>query len=163
MAKRRTKLQTGRKIPLDVTQEIIDLSTPCCKQTCVLSNAAIESLKELFGSKQIRVRSTDAGISFPVDGYRYEGRFAPVGVKRLHRFDSAFDKARKKGLSVELSIESARKALTPFKTNFIIAGRAKVAPPMSDSDKKRLRDKKAKDRKAGLIRIYPPKARQLSV
>lgn len=129
MARAKT-IKVGAVIPVRVTQQDIDNSTPCDKGNCMLTLAGMRTLKERFGDHNYRVRSTNHGMTFDLNGYRILAVFDHQTGHRIFQYDETYKKTR--------SIAKARAAARPAKAKLMVEScqRIPVYPPMSEATKK---------------------------
>lgn len=138
----RTKYRTP------VTREHIDKSCPCDMSDCMQYHALYDDLPTKFAQvERIRhIRATPFGFDFVFDhkitgdAYTAECVFGRKTARKVFSFDEVFLKT-KKALGKTAAVEKARKAINAFVGEWWIENIRKYDPkPMSDADKKRLRN-----------------------
>jgi hypothetical protein len=132
MAKAKT-IKVGTVIPIEVTQEDIDNSTPCDKGNCMLTRAGIRTLKSRFGDQNYKVKSTNHGMTFDINGYRVLTVFDHQTGHRIYQYDETYKRTR--------NVAKARAAARPSRAKLMVEScqRVPVYPAMSEATKQALR------------------------
>jgi hypothetical protein len=152
---RTKKLNVGAVIPVQVTREAIEKSTPCDKGNCMLTLAGIATLESRFGKQKYNVKSTNHGMTFDVNGYRILTVFNHGTGHKIYQYDEIYKRTR--------NAEKARASVKPFMAKLMVESCQKVPvyPPMSEATKQALRGRpKRKDTVRSGIKIS--NRRQLS-
>lgn len=153
----RLKVRVGDVIPVDVTREIIDGSTPCNKDECMLHNGFMELCKTHELPVQ-RCKATNHGLQFDVYGRRILTVFDTKTSERIYGYDETFTRTRSK--------EKARASVRPFKARLMVESSTAVppkGPPMSEEQKKALADWRKKNPRADKKRAGKGVRRKISM
>jgi hypothetical protein len=132
MAPRVKTIKVGTVIPLKITRENIDESTPCDKGTCMATLSGIQTLESRFGKQNYRVRSTNHGMTFRINGYDVLTVFDHQTSHNIYQYDEIYRRTK--------SIAKARASVKPFKAKLMVEScqKAPIYPAMSEATKKDL-------------------------
>jgi hypothetical protein len=133
MAPRAKTIKVGTVIPLKITRENIDESTPCDKGTCMATLSGIETLETRFGKQNYRVKSTNHGMTFRINGYDILTVFDHQTSHNIYQYDEIYRRTK--------SIAKARASVKPFRAKLMVEScqKAPVYPPMSAETKAALK------------------------
>lgn len=146
-------LKVGTVMTVNVSKDNIQRSVPCDKGNCMLTLAGIEALENKFGKNNYRVRSTNHGMTFDINGYRILTVFDHKTGHRIYQYDEIYRKTRNQG--------KAKASVKPFTARLMVEScqKAPVYPPMTAETKERLKGYPRRKARTG---IRTSNRRQLS-
>jgi hypothetical protein len=149
-------VKVGSVFKVPVKKEHIDKSVPCDKGHCMLTIAAIAFFVAHFGDRDFRVRSTNHGLQFDLNGYRILCVFDHQTGHRIYKYDEVYKRTR--------SMERARASVKPFTAKLMIEScqRIPAYPPMSEETKALLAEKALERKTPRATGIKASNRRQLS-
>lgn len=131
----KTSFKTADVMFVKVEDEHVQESDPCNKSNCMLTRALSDHLVKTYGGKhsQYKVKSTNHGATFELNGRRYTSVFDSKTARRIYTYDQTFRDTK--------SAAKARAGVRPFKTRIIIESSKRVVTKaaMTTEVKKHLR------------------------
>jgi len=125
----------GDALYVNVGPEHISDSDPCNKDNCMLTRAFADHLVKTYGGKvsDYKVKSTNHGTAFELNGRRYICVFDTKTAKRIYTYDQTFRDTRSK--------RKARATQSKFQTRLMVeASTVATKFPMSEERKEYLRN-----------------------
>lgn len=150
-------IKVGTVIPVDVKREHINASIPCDKGSCMLSLGGLDTLESKFGKRNYKVKSTNHGMTFDINGYRVLTVFDHQTGHRIYKYDEVYKKTK--------SMEKARALVRPFRAKLMVESCQKIPvyPAMSEEKKMYLAAQRVNRKRSGTgTGIRTSKRRQLS-
>lgn len=125
--------KVGNVLTMPVEDPHIQGSDPCNKDNCMASRAGPDMLTKNYGERDYKVKSTNHGMTFEINGRKYVTVFDTKTAETIYKYDEVYTRTRSK--------EKARASVKPFKCRLMVEATLRIPPsePLTEERKAYLR------------------------